>query len=350
VRYVTGGQVQGGILGYVVPTMNREDDMRSPVERNLGPGESSPVYASNSVPPDPARSKQHELKTTVDRVDEHDRTPVVQHDLSPAIKIEGYLVPSSLAGPAVPEQYWLAAPSRSTSSILVDFGSAAVVAAVVTLFATGRLPTPWNIGASEKTEQRSVGASTRAPSASGKLKFSLPALSQPSAMATRPELESQSVRIVASPDVHATAAQHPDPALNRSRPPAPGADSHEADKGQQTAAVSPSEPPVRASALSIQFIIAHELQSELSRVGCYSGNIDGDWNAASRLALQNFNKHAGTKLDVEVANLNALGVIRSRMSRICPLVCNHGSRVRGNRCVEIEMASGRRNADRNHVK
>ncbi len=140
------------------------DDMRSPVERSLGPGEPLAVYASNSAPPDPARSEEHGLKTTADRVDEHDRLrkPVIQHDLNPAIKIEGYLVPSSLAAPAIPEPYWLAAPSRSMAGILVDFGSAAVVAAVVTLFATGQVPTLWNIGASGKAEQRSGDASTRA--------------------------------------------------------------------------------------------------------------------------------------------------------------------------------------------
>ena len=329
--------------------------MRSPVERSLGRGEPLAVCASNSAPPDPARPEEQGLKTMADRVDEHDglRKPVIQHDLNPAIKIEGYLVPSSLAAPATPESYWRAAPSRSMTGILVDFGSAAVVAGVVTLFATGQVPTLWNIGASGKAEQRSGDASTRAASASSKLELSLPPLSQSSATATRPKSKSQSVRMVASPAfAAATAARPPDPALNRSSPPVPSAvaASPEADKSQQTAAVSPTEPSVRASPLSIQFIIARELQDELSRVGCYSGNIDGDWNAASRRALQNFNKHAGTKLDVEFANLNALGVIRSRMSRICPLVCDRGSRVRGNRCVEIEIASGRRNTDRNHMK
>jgi hypothetical protein len=329
--------------------MIRGDDMRSLVKRSLGPGEPLAVYASNSAPPDPARSEEHGLKTPADRVDENDRLrePVIQHDLNPAIKIEGYLVPSPLAVPAIPEPYWPAASSRSIPGILVDFGSAAVVAAVVTLFATGQVPTLWNIGASGKAEQRSGDASTRAASASSKLE---PPLSQSSATATRPRPE---VRMVASPAfAAATAAQPPDPALNRSPPPVPSAAaaSHEADKSQQTAAVSPTEPSVRASPLSIQFIIARELQGELSRVGCYSGNIDGDWNAASRRALQNFNKHAGTKFDVQFANLNALGVIRSRISRICPLVCDRGSRVRGNRCVEIEIASGRRNTDRNHMK
>jgi hypothetical protein len=107
-------------------------------------------------------------------------------------------------------------------------------------------------------------------------------------------------------------------------------------------AVSPTEPAGQASPLFVELIIARELQAELKRVGCDPGNIDGDWNAASRQALEIFNKHAGTKLDVRVANLNALSVIRSRTARICPLVCDRGSRVRGNRCVKHRVAGGPR--------
>jgi hypothetical protein len=326
--------------------MNREDDMRSRVERNLGPGEPLPAYASNSAPPDPARSEEHGLKTTADRVHEHARfrQPVIQHNMNPATKIEGYLVPSSLAAPAIPEPYRPAASSRSMAGTLVDFGSAAVVAAVVTLFATGQLH-PWNTAASGKAQQRSVDVSTRAATAPSKLELSLPPLSESSGTATRPQHESQSVRMVAPPAfVLATAAQISDPALNRSPPPASStaADSHEPDKRQQTDAVSPTAPSVGASPPSIQFIVARELQGELTRVGCYTGNIDGDWNAASRRALQNFNKHAGTKLKVDVSNLNALDVIKSRTSRICPLACDRGSRVRSDRCVKHRVTGGPR--------
>jgi hypothetical protein len=121
------------------------------------------------------------------------------------------------------------------------------------------------------------------------------------------------------------------------------AHSDETGKGQQTyAAVSPTEPSGRASPLFVELIIARELQAELKRVGCDPGNIDGDWNAASRRALEIFNKRAGTKLDVRVANLHALSVIRSRTSRICPLACDRGFHVRGDRCVKHRVAGGPR--------
>ena len=143
-----------------------------------------------------------------------------------------------------------------------------------------------------------------------------------------------------------------DVVLGRSPPPVSvKTDSHVADEGQQTAAaVPPSDQSERASPLLAQFVVTRELQGELKRVGCDPGNVDGDWNAASRRALQNFNKHAGTKLDVKNASLDALGELRSRRAPICPLACDRGLRVQGNLCVPNDPSGGRRNSDRNHVR
>src|SRR5258708_1209150 len=41
--------------------------------------------------------------------------------------------------------------------------------------------------------------------------------------------------------------------------------------------------------------LARSVQNELKRVGCYSGAIDGDWNAASRRSLDQFNRYAPAK-------------------------------------------------------
>ena len=43
------------------------------------------------------------------------------------------------------------------------------------------------------------------------------------------------------------------------------------------------------------------LQAELKRVGCKTGDIDGEWNTAARRALASFNENAGTKFDVKLA-------------------------------------------------
>ncbi len=81
------------------------------------------------------------------------------------------------------------------------------------------------------------------------------------------------------------------------------------------------------------------LQSELRRVGCETGEVDGEWNAAARRALSSFNDHAGTKFDVKLASLDALDAVKARTSRVCPLDCERGFRADGDRCVKITCDS-----------
>jgi hypothetical protein len=320
--------------------MNEQDDLSGPARKTLRPGEPLPLSSSTSA--DPARAEERGSGAPSNGIDKHDsfRGSVIEHNPNQAIMIDGYRVPSSLAAMVVPEPS--TSPLRSMASMLVEFGGVAAVAAVVALFATGELTAPWNIGTSGKTEERPADATIRTVSAPAPLEL-MPAPSQSSTTATRPESESQWVRMVAAPA---------DVVLARSPPPVSvKADSHAADEGQQTAAaVPPTEKSENASPLLAQFVVTRELQGELKRVGCDPGNVDGDWNAASRRALENFNKRAGTKLDVRVASLDALGVLRSRRAPICPLACDRGLRVQGNRCVPSDPPGGRRNADRNHIR
>ncbi len=81
------------------------------------------------------------------------------------------------------------------------------------------------------------------------------------------------------------------------------------------------------------------LQTELRRVGCKTGEIDGEWSASSRRALSLFNDNAGTRLDVKLASLDALDVVRSRTGRVCPLDCERGYRANGDSCVKITCDS-----------
>jgi hypothetical protein len=82
------------------------------------------------------------------------------------------------------------------------------------------------------------------------------------------------------------------------------------------------------------------LQTELKRVGCYSGAISGDWNATSRRALDSFNRNAGTKLDNKTASLDALDAVRDLQKRVCPLECGRGLRADGDQCVRITCDAG----------
>ena len=83
------------------------------------------------------------------------------------------------------------------------------------------------------------------------------------------------------------------------------------------------------------------MQSELRRVGCYSGSADGDWDKASRTSLEKFNRYAGAKLDIKIASLDALDVIKGKSARVCPLICRHGYRADGDACVKISCGEGK---------
>ena len=91
---------------------------------------------------------------------------------------------------------------------------------------------------------------------------------------------------------------------------------------------SPSDQPAAPD-------IPRLLQSELKRVGCNVGEVNGEWNAPSRRALDAFNKAAGTKLDVKLASLDALDTVRAKAGRVCPLECDSGYRANGDHCVKI---------------
>jgi hypothetical protein len=82
------------------------------------------------------------------------------------------------------------------------------------------------------------------------------------------------------------------------------------------------------------------VQTELRRVGCLTGEADGEWNAASQRSLALFNKNAGTKFDVKLASLDALDAIKLKPSRVCPLTCEHGFKADGDRCSKIVCADG----------
>ena len=86
--------------------------------------------------------------------------------------------------------------------------------------------------------------------------------------------------------------------------------------------------------------IARLMQTELARVGCYSGSINGDWNTASRRAVDAFNKAASAKIDSRSASLEGVDAVRDKQSRVCPLECDSGFKAQDNKCVKITCDSG----------
>jgi len=82
------------------------------------------------------------------------------------------------------------------------------------------------------------------------------------------------------------------------------------------------------------------VQAELRRVGCLSGEADGNWNAASQRSLSLFNRYAKTRFDTKLASADALDSIKTKTERVCPLVCDHGFRAEADKCVKIVCAQG----------
>jgi uncharacterized caspase-like protein len=80
-----------------------------------------------------------------------------------------------------------------------------------------------------------------------------------------------------------------------------------------------SKSPILNSTDLIRLLKAH-----LREVGCDPGDGNPEWNTSSRHALEQFNKYAGTHLDVVAPSLATLDVVRTKSGKVCP--ATHPSR------------------------
>ncbi|MBR0899226.1 caspase family protein [Bradyrhizobium tropiciagri] len=125
------------------------------------------------------------------------------------------------------------------------------------------------------------------------------------------------------------------------------ADKTATDQAAAQAAASPTpaspEKTTTVAALatgSPEADVVKSVQTELRRVGCLTGAVDGDWNAASQRSLTLFNRYAGTKLEIKTASVDTLDAIKLKQARVCPLVCERGYKADGDRCSRIVCAEG----------
>jgi uncharacterized caspase-like protein len=103
---------------------------------------------------------------------------------------------------------------------------------------------------------------------------------------------------------------------------------------KRTTTVTPPAPAMDPSD------VARLLQAHLKRVGCDPGTLDGNWNDGSSKSLQQFNQNAGTNFNVKLASLDALDAVRTKTSRVCPLVCAKGQKAEDDKCVQITCDAG----------
>jgi Caspase domain/Putative peptidoglycan binding domain len=79
--------------------------------------------------------------------------------------------------------------------------------------------------------------------------------------------------------------------------------------------------------------LARALQTELKRVGCDPGSLDGTWGAKSRQALERFQRLSKLSLPSEEPTEAALQSVAGQMGRICPSACEAGETEVNGSCV-----------------
>ncbi|MEZ5773814.1 MAG: caspase domain-containing protein [Hyphomicrobiaceae bacterium] len=79
--------------------------------------------------------------------------------------------------------------------------------------------------------------------------------------------------------------------------------------------------------------LTRDLQTELQRVGCYAGSIDGIWGSGSVAGLEEFNGETDSDVVTDEPTVEALGILKGVIERICPLSCDGGFEEKDGRCV-----------------
>ena len=87
------------------------------------------------------------------------------------------------------------------------------------------------------------------------------------------------------------------------------------------------QPPADPQAL------ARALQTELKRVGCDPGPIDGKWGGQAKEALGNFARRAKMAMPTDEPTGAALEAVAARNDRICPIECDKGEKEANGKCV-----------------
>lgn len=80
--------------------------------------------------------------------------------------------------------------------------------------------------------------------------------------------------------------------------------------------------------------LAREIQTELRRVGCYDGNIDGDWGPAAKRSMKSFIDRVNAALPIDKPDYILLTLVKGHQAKACGAGCGVGEvAVEGGRCV-----------------
>jgi hypothetical protein len=87
--------------------------------------------------------------------------------------------------------------------------------------------------------------------------------------------------------------------------------------------------------------LVRNTQLELIRLGCSSGDADGNWGKSSSAAIGRFNRYAKASLNEKEPSFATLSALRGHDERVCPLTCGRGFRAQDDTCVAIEREQPR---------
>ncbi len=97
-----------------------------------------------------------------------------------------------------------------------------------------------------------------------------------------------------------------------------------------------STPAAPASRLAL----TQDIQSELQRVGCYHGEIDGVWGGGSKRAILHFMDRVNASLPTREPDVFMLSLIRSQTSAVCGTSCPRGQSLTANgRCLPSTLVA-----------
>lgn len=87
---------------------------------------------------------------------------------------------------------------------------------------------------------------------------------------------------------------------------------------------TPSPPSVSVDLPADKAALTRQLQRELTRVGCYSGDINGAWTTSSRVAMKAFVDHVNASLPIHSPDPVLLSLVRGHPDGACVAACFPG--------------------------
>jgi hypothetical protein len=111
-------------------------------------------------------------------------------------------------------------------------------------------------------------------------------------------------------------------------------------ESNRTAPILSAAAPTPAATAPLSGVeLVNRLQRELRRVGCYSGDISGEWTVASRRAMDQFVNRVNASLPTDRPDTVLLALVQSQAGTVCRAGCPRGQLMMNDgRCVPETVA------------